>query len=158
MDDGDRAIETTGVGACTESVAELAVDPPAPLHVTVYVYEPAETCVTFWLPAVATEPVHAPLAEHWLAPVADHVSRELWPAAMVAGMREIVVTGGAAGADEPPPQPATSPKDSSASARPAVRTNHPWRLVGIEVPSFYAFAALSLSRSKYTRTGARTRS
>jgi hypothetical protein len=36
MDDGDRAIETTGVGACTVSVADLAVDPPAPLHVTVY--------------------------------------------------------------------------------------------------------------------------
>jgi hypothetical protein len=35
MDDGDRAIETTGVGACTVSVAELAVDPPAPPHVTV---------------------------------------------------------------------------------------------------------------------------
>jgi len=94
---------------------------------------------------VATAPVHAPLAEHSLAPVSDHVSNELWPAAMVEGVSEIFRTGGAAGADdpppEPPPQPDTSPKDSSASTRPAIRTYHPWRLVRIEVPSFSAFAA-----------------
>jgi len=35
MEDGDTAIETTGVGTLTVSVAEWAVDPPAPLHVTV---------------------------------------------------------------------------------------------------------------------------
>jgi hypothetical protein len=35
IDDGDREIETIGVGAFTVSVAELAVEPPAPLHVRV---------------------------------------------------------------------------------------------------------------------------
>jgi hypothetical protein len=67
---------------------------------------------------------------------------------MVEGVSEIVATGGAAGADEPPPdpppQPATSPMDSSATARPAIRTNHSWRLVRIEVPPSSAFAAPSL--------------
>jgi hypothetical protein len=32
---GDTAIKTTGVGTFTVSVAELALDPPAPLHVRV---------------------------------------------------------------------------------------------------------------------------
>jgi hypothetical protein len=91
---------------------------------------------------VATEPVHAPLAEHWLAPVDDHVSTEFWPAAMVVGASEIVVTGGAGGgADEPPPQPATIPRDSSASAHPTIRTHHPWRLVRIEVPFLFRICA-----------------
>jgi hypothetical protein len=94
---------------------------------------------------VAIASVHAPLAEHSLAPVSDHVSDELWPAAMVEGVSEIFTTGGAAGADEPPPdpppQPDTSPMESSASARPAICTDHPWRLVRIESLRFSAFAA-----------------
>src|SRR6266853_2580462 len=67
---------------------------------------------------------------------------------MVEGVREIVVTGGAGGSDEPlpdpPPQPAPSPMDSSASAPPATRAKHPCRLVRIEASSF--FSALRRSR------------
>jgi hypothetical protein len=61
---------------------------------------------------------------------------------MVVGASEIVVTGGAGGgADEPPPHAATIPRDSSASAHPAIRTYHPWSVVRIEVPFVFGICA-----------------
>ncbi len=87
--------EIIGAPALTESVALFAVTPPGPAQVSVYEYDPGVVCETIRLPDVGCDPVHAPLALQFVASAeADHVSVELWPASIDAGVAEIVSVGG----------------------------------------------------------------
>lgn len=94
--------EIIGAPALTESVALLAVTPPGPAQVSVYEYDPGVVCETTRLPDVGCDPVHAPLALQLVASAeADHVSVELWPASIEAGVAEIVSVGGSTVGAEP---------------------------------------------------------
>jgi hypothetical protein len=97
---GETPIVTIGATAAafTVSVAALLAEPPAPVHVSVYVAVPVLAGVSVAVPLVACVPLHAPLAVHEVAFVDDHVSVAFPPRVIVAGETPIVTTGATAAA------------------------------------------------------------
>jgi hypothetical protein len=85
---------TVGAGGVTETVADWAAEPPAPVHVNVYL---AEAVSPDWVvePLVGSLPLHAPEALQEVALVEDQVNVELPPLAIVLGfaLRETVGAG-----------------------------------------------------------------
>ena len=70
----------------TLTVAELLVEPPAPLHVNVNVLFTAYNTAVFAEPEVGCTPDHEPLAMQELAFVDDHVRDEIPPLATRVGL------------------------------------------------------------------------
>jgi hypothetical protein len=62
-----------GSDALTFTVTDCAIEPPFPVHVSVYVF-PAVSAPVESLPTMLFAPLHAPLAVHAVAFVAAHVS------------------------------------------------------------------------------------
>ncbi len=82
---GEALNATVGSGAAaTVTVADLFAEPPVPAQVSAYV-EFAVTAPVDCVPDVDFVPDHAPLAEHELALVLDHVSVEALPALTLVG-------------------------------------------------------------------------
>lgn len=93
--------EGTGGGfeVLTVTVAVALAVPPVPVHVSVY--EVVAVGLTICVPLVASEPFQPPEAVHAVAFVLDHVSVELLPAVMLAGLAASDTVGVAL----PPPPP-----------------------------------------------------
>jgi hypothetical protein len=96
---GDAAKDSVGAdaGCWTITVAVAEPEPPAPLQARAKV-EFAVNGPTLCDPLVALAPDHAPDAAQEVASVADHVSVDVPPAAIDAGLAVKVVTGDAGGA------------------------------------------------------------
>ena len=82
------------VTAVTETVALCAADPPAPVHVSVYL-EVAVNVAVFCEPLGASEPPQPPEAVQEVALLEDHVNIEVAPLATVLGLALNVTVGAA---------------------------------------------------------------
>jgi hypothetical protein len=94
---GAAARVTDGAGVVTETVADCAALPPAPLHVSVYV-APVLSAPVDDEPLVALLPDQAPEAVHEVALVAVQLTVELAPLATVLGFAVTVTAGAEAAA------------------------------------------------------------
>jgi len=83
---------TDGAGVVTETIADCAALPPAPLQVSVYV-APALSAPVDTEPLVASLPDQAPVAVQEVAFVEVHASVELAPLATVLGLAAKVTVG-----------------------------------------------------------------
>jgi len=94
---GDAENVTVGAvaGCCTTTVALAELDPPSPVHVSVYVAF-AFSGPTLCVPLVACAPDQAPDAIQDVAFVELHVSDDMPPLAIVVGFAVKVVVGGCA--------------------------------------------------------------
>lgn len=91
----DRVAVPVAGAAATVTVADCAAEPPAPVHVIVYlvvVVSPAVFCE----PLVASEPLQPPDAAQEVAPVEAHVNAEAAPLATVLGAAVKVTVGAGA--------------------------------------------------------------
>jgi hypothetical protein len=85
--------DTVGArGAETVTVADCDAEPPAPVQVRMNFVVALRTCVVCE-PVVACEPLQPPEAAQAVALVDDHVSDEVAPLLMVAGLGERVTVG-----------------------------------------------------------------
>ena len=94
---GDALNVTVGTGDATVTAVDWFADPPVPEQVSVYV-EFAATAPVDCVPDVDFVPDHAPLAEHELEFVLDHVSVDDPPDATFAGEALNVTVGRGAAA------------------------------------------------------------
>jgi len=74
------------------TVTDCAADPPAPVHVRVYLVVAASAAV-FCEPLVASEPLQPPEAAQEVALVEDHVNVEVAPLATVLGLAVSATVG-----------------------------------------------------------------
>lgn len=77
----------------TATEAELLADPPVPTQVIVNVLFCAVSGVLLAVPEVARTPLHAPLALHDVASVADHNKEVVAPLATVDGAAVNAIVG-----------------------------------------------------------------
>jgi hypothetical protein len=89
---GLALIETVGAGEETLTVADCDAEPPAPVHVRVYLVV-AVSAAVFWEPLVASEPLQPPDAAQEVALVEDQVKVEVAPLATVLGLALKVTVG-----------------------------------------------------------------
>jgi hypothetical protein len=80
------------LAAATDTVADCAADPPAPVHVSMYLVVVVSAAV-FCEPLMASEPLQPPDAAQEVAPVEDHVNIEVAPPATVLGVAVKVTVG-----------------------------------------------------------------
>jgi len=80
------------VAAATVTVADCAAEPPAPVHVIVYLVVVVSAAV-FCEPLIASEPLQPPDAAQEVAPVEAHVKVEGAPLATVLGAAVNVTVG-----------------------------------------------------------------
>jgi len=83
------AVPVVGV---TETVALCAAEPPAPVHVSVYLVV-AVSAAVLCEPLAASEPLQPPEAAHEVAFVEDQVKVEAAPLATVLGLAPKVTVG-----------------------------------------------------------------
>jgi hypothetical protein len=72
------------LAAAAVTVTDCAAEPPAPVHVSVYLVVVVSAAV-FCEPLIASEPLQPPDAAQEVAPVEDHVNIEVAPLATVLG-------------------------------------------------------------------------
>jgi hypothetical protein len=77
----------------TVTAAEAVAEPPAPVQASVYVDTPVPAGEMFWVPVVASLPLHAPLAVQAVALALDHVNVALPPAVRWVGDAASVTVG-----------------------------------------------------------------
>jgi hypothetical protein len=104
---GETEMLTVGAaGVLTARVAEALPVPPLPVQVSVYVAVPATAGVSDCVPLMLCVPLQAPLAEHVVAFVDDHVNVALEPRVMAVEFKDKVTVGCGVAAPPPPLQPA----------------------------------------------------
>jgi hypothetical protein len=82
-------------GAVTDTVVDCPAEPPAPVHVSVYLVALVNAEVA-WEPFIAMLPLHPPEAAHAVAFVEDQDSIEVAPLATVLGLALSVTAGAGA--------------------------------------------------------------
>jgi len=109
---GLALIETVGAGGAeTLTVADCDAEPPAPVHVRVYLVVAASAAV-FCEPLMASEPLQPPEAAQAVALAEDQLNIDVAPLATVLGLALKVTVGAAevtvtvADCDALPPAPA----------------------------------------------------
>jgi hypothetical protein len=80
------------LAAAADTVADCAAEPPAPVHVSVYLVV-AVSAAVFCEPLVASEPLQPPDAAQEVAPVEDHAKVDAAPLATVLGVAVSVTVG-----------------------------------------------------------------
>jgi hypothetical protein len=83
------------LAAAAVTVADCAAEPPAPVHVSVYLVVVVSAAV-FCEPLMASEPLQPPDATQEVAPVEDHDNVEVAPLATVLGAAVNVTVGAGA--------------------------------------------------------------